>query len=102
MKQSNEAPKLKFEEALGRLEEIVKALEKGDLPLDDSLKIFEEGVRLSKLCLKMLDEAEKKVEILLADKDGKKQPRPLTVNDPSAGSNLGSEASSFGDESENA
>jgi exodeoxyribonuclease VII small subunit len=72
---------LKFEEALGRLEEIVKALEKGDLPLEESLKIFEEGVKLSKTCLKMLDEAEKKVEILLADKNGKKQPRPFTLNE---------------------
>jgi exodeoxyribonuclease VII small subunit len=71
---------LKFEEALGRLEEIVKALEKGDLPLERSLQIFEEGVKLSKTCLKMLDEAEKKVEILLADKDGKKQPRPFVLN----------------------
>jgi exodeoxyribonuclease VII small subunit len=72
---------LKFEEALSRLEEIVKALEKGDLPLEESLKIFEEGVTLSKTCLKMLDEAEKKVEILLADKNGKKQPRPFTLGE---------------------
>jgi exodeoxyribonuclease VII small subunit len=74
-------PNLKFEEALGRLEEIVKALEKGDLPLEDSLKIFEEGVRMSKTCLKMLDEAEKKVEILLGDKNGKKQPKPVTLTE---------------------
>ncbi|MCI0528813.1 MAG: exodeoxyribonuclease VII small subunit, partial [Nitrospira sp.] len=47
-------PNLKFEEALGRLEEIVKTLEKGELPLEESLKIFEEGVRMSKTCLKML------------------------------------------------
>ena len=71
---------LKFEEALSRLEEIVKALEKGDLPLERSLQIFEEGVKLSKTCLKMLDEAEKKVEILLTDKDGKKQARPFVLN----------------------
>lgn len=74
-------PNLKFEEALTRLEEIVKALEKGDLPLEDSLKIFEEGVRMSKSCLKMLDEAEKKVEILLGDKNGKKQPKPFTMTE---------------------
>jgi len=72
---------LKFEEALSRLEEIVKALEKGDLPLEESLKIFEEGVKLSKTCLKLLDEAEKKVEILLADKNGKKQPRPFVLSE---------------------
>ncbi|MFQ5780880.1 MAG: exodeoxyribonuclease VII small subunit [Nitrospiria bacterium] len=68
---------LKFEEALSRLEEAVKSLEKGDLPLEDSLKIFEEGIRLSKNCLKALEEAEKKVEILVQDKNGKKRLRPL-------------------------
>ena len=66
---------LKFEEAMARLETIVSELEKGDLPLDESLKIFEEGIRLSKTCLKMLDEAERKVEILIQDKDGKKRLR---------------------------
>lgn len=68
-------PHAKFEDALARLETIVGRMEKGDLPLDESLKIFEEGVRLSKNCLKMLEEAERKVEILLEDKDGKKRPR---------------------------
>lgn len=66
---------LKFEEALSRLEEAVKSLEKGDLPLEESLKVFEEGVRLSKNCLKMLEEAEKKVEILVQEKDGKRKGR---------------------------
>ena len=65
----------KFEDALARLETIVTDLEKSDLPLEDALKIFEEGVRLSKGCLKMLEEAERKVEILLKDKEGKKRPR---------------------------
>jgi exodeoxyribonuclease VII small subunit len=67
----------KFEDALARLETIVGQLEKGDLPLEESLKIFEEGVRLSKNCLKMLEEAERKVEILLQDKDGRKRPKPF-------------------------
>lgn len=66
---------LKFEEALSRLEEAVKSLEKGDLPLEESLKVFEEGVRLSKNCLRMLEEAEKKVEILVQEKDGKRRAR---------------------------
>ncbi|MBI3595838.1 MAG: exodeoxyribonuclease VII small subunit [Nitrospirae bacterium] len=69
----------KFEDALARLEIIVGQLEKGDLPLEESLKIFEEGVRLSKNCLKMLEEAERKVEILLQDKDGRKRPRPFEM-----------------------
>ena len=76
---------LKFEEALSRLEEAVKSLEKGDLPLEESLKVFEEGVRLSKNCLKMLEEAEKKVEILVQDKDGKRRTRPFEIKgDPTA------------------
>jgi len=68
---------IRFEEALSRLESAVKALEKGDLPLEESLQVFEEGVRFSKTCLKLLDEAERKVEILLADKDGKRRERPF-------------------------
>lgn len=55
----------KFEECLQRLEVIVKDMEKGELPLEESLKLFEEGVTLSAACRKELDEAEGKVEILL-------------------------------------
>jgi exodeoxyribonuclease VII small subunit len=64
---------VKFEDALARLETIVTELEKGDLPLDESLRIFEEGIKLSQTCLKMLDDAERKVEILIQDKEGKKR-----------------------------
>ena len=63
----------KFEDALTRLETIVTELERGELPLDESLKIFEEGIKLSKTCLKILDDAERKVEILVQEKDGKKR-----------------------------
>jgi exodeoxyribonuclease VII small subunit len=59
---------IKFEKAMARLEEIVQSLEKGDIPLEDSLKIFEEGIKLSQVCMAKLDEAEKKVEILMKDK----------------------------------
>jgi exodeoxyribonuclease VII small subunit len=72
---------LRFEQAMARLETIVSELERGDLPLDESLKIFEEGIKLSKSCLKMLDEAEHKVEILIQDKDGKKQLRAYNFDD---------------------
>jgi exodeoxyribonuclease VII small subunit len=72
---------LKFEDSLNRLEKIVQSLEKGDLPLEESLRMFEEGVKLSKSCLKLLEEAERKVEILLADKDGKKRPQPFTPDE---------------------
>ena len=60
-----------FETSLHRLEQIVKKLEAGDLPLDDALKLFEEGIGLSQQCQKQLEEAENKVEILLKKADGK-------------------------------
>lgn len=52
---------MSFEESLGRLEEIVRHLEKGDLPLNDSLSLYEEGTGLIAACSRMLDEAEQKV-----------------------------------------
>ncbi len=67
----------KFEVALARLEEIVKELETGDLPLDLSLKLFEEGIKLSRVCNKRLEEAERRVEILLKDKNGKVIAQPF-------------------------
>ena len=70
---------IKFEDALSRLETIVNELEKGDLPLDGSLKIFEEGIKLSKTCLKMLDDAERKVEILVQEPGGKTQLQAFSV-----------------------
>ena len=72
---------LKFEDALARLETIVTELEKGDLPLNDSLKMFEEGIKLSKTCLRMLDDAERKVEIMVQDKDGKKRVEAFSIEE---------------------
>ena len=66
----------KFEECLQRLEEIVNQLEKGDIPLENALRLFEEGMQLSTSCRKELEEAEGKVEILLKQ-DGKLQPEPF-------------------------
>ena len=60
----------KFEEALGKLEEIVKKLEAGDLTLEESLKAFEEGIKLSGFCSRKLDEADRRVEILLKEEQG--------------------------------
>ena len=54
-----------FEDNMANLENIVSELEKGDLNLDESMKKFEEGMKLSKQCSKMLDEADKKITILL-------------------------------------
>ncbi len=61
---------VKFEEAFARLEVIVRRLEAGDLSLDDSLRLFEEGIALSRVCARRLDEAEAKIELLLQNKDG--------------------------------
>ncbi len=55
---------LSFEQAMARLEELVSALENGKAPLDESLKLFEEGVSLVAGCKKQLDEAEQKVKLL--------------------------------------
>jgi len=71
----------KFEDTFQKLESIVKRLEDGNLSLEESLKAFEEGVRLSRLCSKKLDEAEKKVEVLLKDQDGRLLPKPFSLED---------------------
>ena len=60
-----------FERSLARLEEVVRKLESPQLSLDESMKLFEEGVELSRECQKQLEEAEGKVEILLKKADGK-------------------------------
>ena len=65
-----------FETALKRLEEIVKKLENGDLSLDSALELFEEGIKLSRLCHTKLEEAERRVEILL--KNGSGQARAVS------------------------
>ena len=59
-----------FEVSLAELEKIVRRLEEGDLPLDESLELFEKGVRLSRECRERLNQAERKIEILLRDEDG--------------------------------
>jgi exodeoxyribonuclease VII small subunit len=67
----------KFEESLKQLETIVGQLEKGDLPLEDSIKLFEEGIRLSAVCKEELDAAEGKVQILLKQRDGSMKAEPF-------------------------
>jgi len=67
----------KFEAALARLEEIVRSLESGELALEQSLKLFEEGVKLARVCNARLEEAERKVEVLLKDKNGKMTAKPF-------------------------
>jgi exodeoxyribonuclease VII small subunit len=73
--------KEKFEEALQKLETIVAQMEEGDLPLEEALKAFEDGVRLAKFCTTKLDEAERKVEKLIRDHAGKLQATTFSEED---------------------
>lgn len=66
-----------FEESLKKLESIVDQLEKGDLALDESLKLFEEGVSLSTACKQELDAAEGKVQMLIKQRDGAFKTEPF-------------------------
>lgn len=68
MAKSKNAPT--FEEALRRIEEIVKSLDDGTAELDRSLELYEEGIGLVRLCSTMLDDAEKKIKILQSGEDG--------------------------------
>ena len=69
---------LKFEDSLARLEQIVSQLEAGNLPLEESLKVFEEGIALARSCAKYLEEAEKRIEILTRDEGGALGAKPFT------------------------
>jgi len=60
----------KYEEAINKLEEITARLEKGDLTLEEALTLFEEGIKLTKICSKILDEADGKIEVLVKDLNG--------------------------------
>jgi len=70
-----------FEESMKQLEEIVEELESGNLPLEKTLKKFEEGVKLSKACNKKLDEIEQKVTILMKDSNGDIKEQPFGSDD---------------------
>jgi len=75
-KKAHVGGELKFEEAIARLEAIVKELEGAEVPLEKALGLFEEGVRLSKLCNATLEEAEKKVRVLLKNEAGELEEGP--------------------------
>ena len=62
---------VKFEDAVKKLEEIVNNLESKDIPLEDSIKLFEEGMKLASFCNKRLDEAERRINVVMKGKDGK-------------------------------
>ena len=71
------AAEMKFEEALKKLEKIVSDLESGELPLDDSLRKYEEGVKLAQFCSKKLESARRKVEILVKSGGGRLEAKPF-------------------------
>lgn len=66
-----------FEKSFQQLETIVKRLESEELPLDESLQLFEEGIRLSRFCHQRLEEVEKKIELILADAKGQPVTEPF-------------------------
>jgi exodeoxyribonuclease VII small subunit len=66
-----------FEQSLNDLERIVKQLEEGDLPLEESLKLFEEGVKLSRECRERLTSAERRIEVLMKDANGNLSLQPI-------------------------
>jgi exodeoxyribonuclease VII small subunit len=68
---------LKFEDCLARLEQIVTALEAGNLPLEESLKVFEEGIAMARHCQRYLDDAHRRIEILAKDASGAATTKPF-------------------------
>lgn len=68
-----------FEESLGRLEGLVQEMESGELPLEDILRRYEEGNRLIKFCASKLNEAEKRIEVLMKEKDGSLGLQPVDL-----------------------
>src|SRR5918912_1584651 len=80
MKKSVPQPQT-FESSLAALERIVRELERGELPLEKSLELFEEGVRLSRECQERLNEAERRIEVLLQDGDGRTFASALAADD---------------------
>ena len=71
-----------FEESMKRLEEIVRQLEGGEMLLEDSLCVFEEGMKLVAFCSRKLEEAEKKVALLVRDQEGCLVERPFEPGEP--------------------
>jgi exodeoxyribonuclease VII small subunit len=70
-----------FEKAFQQLEKIVQRLESENLPLDESLQLFEEGIRLSRFCHQRLEEVEKKIETILADAKGQPVTEPFDAEE---------------------
>jgi len=76
-----------FESSLEQLELIVRELEQGELPLERSLELFEQGVKLSRECQDRLNQAERRIEILMRDNQGRPSVRPFEAESDDAGEN---------------
>lgn len=70
-----------FEKSFQQLEKIVQRLEGEELPLDEALRLFEEGIGLSRFCHQKLEEVEKKIEVILADAKGEPRTEPFEADD---------------------
>lgn len=70
-----------FEKSLASLEKIVRQLEEGDLSLEESLKLFEDGVKLSRECQERLNQAERRIEVLLKDEEGNPALEPIEAQE---------------------
>lgn len=75
-----------FETSLEELERIVRELERGDLPLEKSLELFEQGIKLSRACQERLNEAERRIEILTRDSQGRPAIQPFNAESELRGS----------------
>lgn len=79
-----------FEASLNQLETIVRQLEEGDLPLEESLKLFEKGVKLARECRDRLNDAERRIEILMKDENGNLALKDIDPGDLRDGTKSGS------------
>lgn len=77
-----EAQAKSFEASLEALEKIVRDLERGDMPLEESLRLFENGVKLSRDCQERLNQAERRIEVLMRDADGRPVVTAFEGEDP--------------------
>jgi exodeoxyribonuclease VII small subunit len=91
---NDEQPK-SFEASLEALEEIVQQLEGGDLPLEKSLELFEQGIKLSRQCQERLSQAERRIEVLLRDNQGRPVVSAFEASKISAGAASGNDEDVF-------
>jgi exodeoxyribonuclease VII small subunit len=94
MKKTTPSASRNFEQSMTALEEVVRELERGDLPLEESLKLFEQGVKLSRECQERLRQAERRIEQLLRDDDG----QPVVSEFAGAGTPLSDDDEDTGDD----